>query len=291
MFIVLQLDFANCFAKELAFTFDDAPVSSSQYYESGKRADELIRKLNLLNISGAMIFANPCKDKKNAIAQLRKYVDAGHFIANHTCTHPRLDEVGFLSYSKDAAIADQYLTPLMAGQKFFRFPFLNEGKDTKLRDQMRNWLKDNQYRNGMVSIDNDDYLVSWAINKAKEKGKEIDFEKVKGVFLRHLLGAVDFYDDLAVKKLGYSPKHVILLHEVDATVMFIDALVNELRKKGWKIISATEAYGDKLYLEQPQNTFANNGIVAQVVLDRTGKKAVFDHFNELKAELIEVLGL
>ncbi len=33
---------------------------------------------------------------------------------------------------------------------------LNEGTDPKLRDQMRTWLKENGYHNGMVSADNKD---------------------------------------------------------------------------------------------------------------------------------------
>ncbi len=109
--------------------------------------------------------------------------------------------------------------------------------------------------------------------------------------MNHLLGAVDFYDELALQYLGYSPKHVILLHEVDATVMFIDSLVKELRNRGWKIISAKEAFQDKLYLEQPKNTFANNGIIAQVVMEKTGQRIAYNHFDKLKAELIKALGL
>lgn len=156
---------------------------------------------------------------------------------------------------------------------------------------MRVWLKANQYRNGMVSIDNDDYIVSWAINKAKEQGKKIDYHKIEKLFLNHVLGAVDFYDDLAVKRLGYSPKHIILLHEVDATVMFVDSLVKELRIKGWTIISTKEAYEDKLYLEQPRNTYANNGIIAQVAFEKTGIKESFNDFDRLKKELVDLLGV
>ncbi|MFN7730659.1 MAG: polysaccharide deacetylase family protein [Pirellula sp.] len=291
MKIFLIVFLASCFssAKEIALSFDDSPVNSTHHFESVKRTDELIKKLKSLNVSGAMVFANPCKDEVNGISQLKKYVDAGHFIANHTCTHPRLDDVGFDVYSKDTKKADELLTPLMSGQKFFRFPYLNEGKDEVLRDQMRLWLRNNQYRNGMVSVDNDDYIVSWAINKAKEQGKKIDYKKVEKLFLNHVLGAVDFYDDLAVKQLGYSPKHVILLHEVDATVMFIESLVVELRKKGWTIISAKDAYQDKLYLEQPKNTYANNGIVAQVAFEKTGVKESFNDFDKLRADLIDLL--
>lgn len=78
------------FAKEIALSFDDAPVNSTHHFESAKRTDELIKKLKSLNVPGVMIFANPCKDEVNGISQLKKYVDAGHIIANHTCTHPRL---------------------------------------------------------------------------------------------------------------------------------------------------------------------------------------------------------
>lgn len=289
IFIILIFSL-NAFSKEIALTFDDAPVSSSKHFESSARTAELIKKLKTLQVPEVMIFANPCKDK-NSISQLKKYVDAGHLVANHTCSHPRLDDVGFSDYSKDAEKADQLLSPVMSGQKFFRFPFLNEGKDEKLRDEMRNWLKANNYRHGMVSVDNDDYIFSWAINKAKDSGKKIDYKKIEQLFLNHLLGAVEFYDDLAVKNLGYSPKHVILLHEVDATVMFIDSLVIELRKRGWKIISTKEAYQDKLYLEQPKNTYGNNGIVAQVAFEKTNEKIGYNHFDEVKAELIKILGL
>ncbi len=82
------------YAKEVALSFDDAPNDDSLHFKSKQRTELLIKKLSSLNIKGAMIFANPCKNPKNATAQLEKYVKAGHFIANHTCYHSKLDEVG-----------------------------------------------------------------------------------------------------------------------------------------------------------------------------------------------------
>lgn len=289
--ILISLFFlpAPAFTKEIALSFDDAPVGASLHFESDKRADTLINKLKVLNVQGAMVFANPCKDEKGALSYLKKYVDAGHFVANHTCTHPKLDDVGFDVYSKDTKKADVLLAPLMKGQKFFRFPYLNESNNEALRDRMRAWLKQHQYRQGMVSLDNDDYIVSWALNTAKSQGKKINYKNIETLFLDHILGAVDFYDDLAIKKLGYSPKHVLLLHEVDATILFVDSLVKALRKKGWTIISAKEAYEDQLYLQQPKNTYANNGIIAQVIFEKTGEKHSYNHFDQLKSELIKVL--
>lgn len=284
---------ATSFAKEIALTFDDSPIESSRHFETQARTEELIRKLKALNVPPVIIFANACKreDSASVIQQLKRYRDAGYSLGNHTCSHPRLDAVGFAEFSKDAEKGDHLLKSLLSGQKFFRFPFLNEGTDEKVRDQMRDWLRKNQYRNGFVSVDNDDYIFSFKINQAKNAGKKIDYKKVEALFLRHLLGAADFYDNLAVKTLGYSPKHVMLLHEMDATVMFVDSLVKELRKRGWKIISAEEAYQDKIYLEQPKNTYANNGIISQMTMDKTGERIGYTQFNEIKAELDKILSL
>lgn len=281
----------NALSKEIALSFDDAPMGTSKHFESNARTDELIRKLKVLNVPPVIIFALPCnrKDFTSVINQLKKYKDAGNFIGNHSCSHLNVDEVGEDVFLKDVETADRLLGPILSDQKIFRFPYLHEGKEEKVRNEVRAWLRKNKYRNGMVSIDTDDYIFSSKINQAKNLEKNIDYKKVEALFVDHLIGAAEFYDDLAIKTLGYSPKHVILLHEMDVTVMFIDSLVNELRKRGWKIISVKEAYQDKLYLEEPKNTYANDGIVAQLAMDKTAKKVSYQHLEEIKKKLDDIL--
>ncbi len=289
------LNHSNCFAKEIALTFDDAPVGSSLHFESRARSEELIRKLKALNVPAVMVFANPCKQKNTQalINQLLLYKENGHIIGNHTCNHPRLDTVGYDAFSDDASKADKILSPLYSDQKYFRFPYLNEATDEATRNRMRVWLEKNSYRNAPVSIDNDDTMVSDRINKAKQLGKKIDYEQVRKLFLKHILSAVEFYDDMAVKQLGYSPKHVLLLHEIDGTVLFIDSLVMELRQQGWTIIAADTAFTDKLYTMKPQNTYAGNGLIAQMAFEKTGKKPDINYYkwDKLAKDLDKLLGL
>jgi peptidoglycan/xylan/chitin deacetylase (PgdA/CDA1 family) len=279
--------------KQVALSFDDSPGGMTEYFSSIKRTQELIKKLSDLDVPPAMVFTNPCLGANTAatLKQLKLFRDKGHLIGNHTCSHPRLDKVGFEAYSKDASKADEILKPLFSGQKFFRFPFLNEGTQPQTRDQMREWLVHHQYRNGMVSIDNDDYVFSFKINQAKKLGKKINYEKVKELFLSHLIGAADFYDKLALKTLGRSPKHVMLLHEKDATVMFISDLVEALKANGWTLIDIEDAYQDPVYLEQPLNTYTGNGIIAQIATDKTGQHTGYFVFDKLVSELDKLLGL
>ncbi len=279
--------------KRIALTFDDAPKESTAHFETAARRDELIRKLRDLEVPAVLVFANSCKTKtaKQALEHLQKYQLAGHKIGNHTCSHPRLDEVGFDTFRHDVEKNDSNLGTLMTKPKFFRFPFLNEGTDEAIRDRMRSWLRKNEYRHAAVSVDTEDFIYSWALNQARMKGRSINYEKVKEHFVSHVVDSVKYYDGLATQTLGYSPKHTLLLHEMDATVLFLDALVIKLRKEGWIIIGAEEAYSDPLYALQPKNTFGGNGIVAQLALEKTGKRLGFDQFDRVKAELRALLGI
>jgi hypothetical protein len=82
-----------------------------------------------------------------------------------------------------------------------------------------------------------------------------------------------------------------LLHEGDATALFIEATVKALRKDGWEIISAGEAFQDKIYSEQPKNLYTNAGIIAQLSKEKTGQENGFDGFKKFRAELKGIVGL
>lgn len=280
-------------SKQIAFSFDDIPVRSTEHYESLERTKAYIQKFKELNMPASMIFANPCRTVSSisGVEQIALYKQAGQIIANHSCSHPKIENIGVEAYTKNISEADLLLSNLMPAQKFYRFPFLNEGKTMEDREHLRDFLRKNNYRNALVSIDTDDYYISQRMNDAKKLNKKIDYKKLEKITVDHLMGAANFYEDLAVKTLGYSPKHVILLHEVDTTLMFLDAFVKELRKQGWTIISAEEAYTDKMYSEQPKNLYANDGIIAQLYYEKTGEKKAFKNQKYLIETLNQVLDL
>ena len=51
---------------------------------------------------------------------------------------------------------------------------------------------------------------------------------------------------LARRTLGRSLAHVLVLHETDLAALFITDLVPGLRKAGWTVVTADEAYRDPL---------------------------------------------
>ncbi len=275
--------------KEIAFTFDDAPAEDTVNFKSVDRTKLLVKKLKSLKMPKVMVFSNPCKSE-SAIYQMSLYVEAGHLIGNHSCSHPRLDDVGSALYIKDIEKGDKELATVIKGQKFFRFPYLNEGyKQDSARDDVRAWLKANNYRNGMVSADNDDYIFSFKMAQAQGQGKKINHKKLKAMFVNHVVGGAEFYNEAAVKYLGRSPKHVLLLHERDATVMYLEALVAEFKKRGWTIIPIDTAFNDPIYFEFPTNKYSGNGIIPQMIKEKNGEVVSYEDFDRLKKEIDSVL--
>ena len=137
-FLLLFILIPNIHAQEIAFTFDDAPAEDTVNFKSIDRAKLLIKKLTALSIPRVMIFANPCKGKyEETQAHLSQYVSSGHLIQNHSCSHPRLDDVGAEAYIADIKAGDEKLATLMSSQKYFRYPYLNEGSKGNNRDLVR----------------------------------------------------------------------------------------------------------------------------------------------------------
>ena len=91
-----------------------------------------------------------------------------------------------------------------------------------------------------------------------------------------------FYDKIAKKQLGRSPKHVLLLHENDMAALYLGELIQHTRGKGWEIISPQEAYQDSLAKRYNPKTFTFNkqGRVAALAHSNGAAKNLLRHKNE-----------
>ena len=125
-------------------------------------------------------------------------------------------------------------------------PFLHEDRTKKTRDYIRNYLQKLGYKNGYVTVNNYEWYMDALLKRALAEGKTINYKRLKNAYVESLWETITFYDNIALQVLGRSPKHVLLLHGNDITALFIDDLVQHIRSKGWKIISAEEAYSDPI---------------------------------------------
>lgn len=261
-FILFQ--FAGISAQEIALTFDDAPRGDGGLYTGLKRSEILLKKLKQYNVPQVAFFAN--SGNLDAVGELRlkMYGQAGHIIANHSHTHPHIQDVGVENFIDDIKAAHQALKEFPGFRPWFRFPFLDEGRDENTRDQLRSALDDMGYINGYVTVDNYDYYLEFLYQQALKENKKINYDLLQELYIEHLWESIQFYQNIALKTLGRSPKHVLLLHENDLAALFLDDLISFLRGEGWLIISPEEAYKDPIAQHIPKVLMNNQGRVAAI---------------------------
>ncbi|MGK6320932.1 polysaccharide deacetylase family protein [Sphingomonas sp. DT-204] len=248
--------------KRIALSFDDVPRGRGAFLTPDQRTERLIAGLKQAGVRQAVFYVNPGRlatpDGANGEAHIAAYVAAGHVIANHSFSHQHLNAMPADAYLADIDRAEAWLKDRPGYRPWFRFPFLDEGsKDKAKRDAVRAGLKARGLANGYVTVDGSDWNMEGLTIAAVKAGKPIDMAALKALYVETLVGAADFYDDLARRTLGRSPAHVILLHETDLAALYITDLVEALRKDGWEIITADEAYRDPIASAEPDVPSAN----------------------------------
>lgn len=250
-------------AQEISLSFDDAPRGDGSYFSALERAKTIVSELSKVGVNQAIFYANPGKVKKpKHLDQLLIYKRAGHLIGNHTFDHISANRTTPLKFLESVAIADDFLRNKNLLSPYFRYPYLHRGNTLPHILKIRDGIESMGYIDGYITIDNYDYYMDRLFQKALMEGKKVNLENLKHYYVDTLMKSIRFYDNLAKKFLGHSPKHVLLLHENDLAALFVGKLVEQLRKEGWKIISPAEAYKDKDLASFPNVLIHNQGRVA-----------------------------
>lgn len=251
--------------RQIALTFDDAPLSDGIWMSGPERTQLLIENLRIAGVSEAMFLVLTGNTASDADAdRLRAYTEAGHTLANHSHTHPWLRDTDPETYLQDVDQASDVLSGYDAVAPFFRFPYLDEGDTCERRLEVVQGLQRRSLANAYVTVDTYDWYLQVLVNEAVEAGHLIDMEILGAVYVDILVRGVTHYDDLAQVYLGRSPRHVLLLHENDLAALFVPDLVAALEAEGWDIISAREAYEDPIADQRPDTQFNGQGRVAAI---------------------------
>lgn len=276
LFLTISLFSSLSFAKEIAITFDDSPRFAVGYFSGPTRAQKLLSTLKKAKTEEVAFFSVSSKLDEEGRKRLESYANAGHIIANHTHTHPDFNQLTASEYIDDFKKADQLLARFANFQKWFRFPYLREGNEGPKRDLMRETLNEMNYKNAYITVNNYDWYMETQFQEAVKKNPKLDLNKLKNYYVENLLKAVEFYDQMALKHLGRSPKHVLLLHETDINALFVGDLIKSLRDKGWKIISPKVAYTDEISKFSLSETMKfNPGRIGEIAFSKGQKSGLW----------------
>ncbi|SFC36090.1 polysaccharide deacetylase family protein [Pseudoalteromonas denitrificans] len=251
-------------AQEIAITFDDVPRPDSRLFSGEERTQKLIAALRKSKVPDIFLFVTTNNITEKSKKRVEAYIEAGFHLGNHSHSHFSAHKKHIETYLSDITVARNQLKGFKNNMPFYRYPYLHEGNDRKTRDRIRQHLREMSYKNGYVTVDNYDWYMDSLLQRALVNGKKVDYDALKNAYITVLWQSILFYDEIANKTLGRSPKHVLLLHENDMAALFIDDLIEHIREQGWKVISPQEAYKDPIAFTIPDVLFNGQGRVAAI---------------------------
>ena len=191
----------NIAAKEVALTFDDAPLPDRSLYTGNERTKILIDVLKKHEIETVFFSITSNLTDSNGLERMRKYEAAGHLIANHTHTHPNFDQTSIVDYIQDFDKADDLLRHFKTFRPWFRYPMLKHGNTPGKRDLMRNHLNKKGYLNGYVTLDIQDWFMASLVNDGVKVGKKVNKKNLCLAYSEMIWDSMVYYDSKASELL------------------------------------------------------------------------------------------
>ena len=161
-------------AMQIALSFDDAPRKDGTVLSGVARTDILIAALAEAEVAGAAFYVmtgNIARTRAGA-ERLRAYAQAGHVLANHTHTHPRLRDTSPDVYLQDIDTAAKALQDFEGTLPLFRYPYLDEGDTPARRHAIRDGLAARGLPNGYVTVDTYDWYMQALLDEADSAGRQ-----------------------------------------------------------------------------------------------------------------------
>lgn len=248
--------------KSLAFSFDDGvnPALNSQ------AADINQAILNALSSNHLHAILFPAITKigdYDGLKLVASWGQQGHLIGNHTYSHQSLNasSVSLQQFIRDTEKAQIILKALPGWTPRLRFPYLKEGDSVQKRDGMQQWLAQQHYQSGAVSIDASDWFYNLKYLQLLKQQDTSRIQQLKQLYIRHLLDRAEYYDQLALKTLGRSPQHVLLLHTNAINAAFLPEVIAAFKQQQWQLIDTKTAFNDPLYRMQSNTLPAGESIL------------------------------
>lgn len=263
LFLGLLISWSFSFAEEVSFTMDDPEVGESPIYSHSERNQKILESFKGAKVKAALFVCGKRIDNPQGRALLESWDKAGHLIANHSYSHHYFNskKMSFETYRDDFLKVEPLIHGFKNFTKLYRFPYLKEGDTKEKREKMRLALKEHGYGQGYVTIDASDWYIDDRLRERLKSNPKTDLKPYRDYYLKHMWDRSMFYSDLAQKVYGRKVKHTLLIHHNLLNALFLNDLIQMYRDKGWKIISAKEAYKDPVYQLEPNIVPAGESIV------------------------------
>lgn len=174
---------------------------------------------------------------------------AGNPLGNHTWSHMNLNEHSAEAFEADA-LRNEPLLQRYAGSsdwRWFRYPFLAEGKNATQHAEVRSWLAAHGYRVAAVTMSFEDYAWNEPYARCVAKGDAAAIDQLKASYLK--AAALDASRRRAMAKTiyGHDIPYVLLMHVGALDAQLLPQLLAQYRAEGFTFVTLEQAETNPFY--------------------------------------------
>lgn len=180
---------------------------------------------------------------------LRRWLDAGNPLGNHTWSHASLNEMSVEAWLSDTARNEPLLERLDRGGtwKVFRYPFLFEGDESAKKTAARASLRERGYTIAEVTIDADDWAYNRAYVRCLAAGEVTAVQELRRGYVEAHVSELRYVQRLTRALTGRQVRHVLLQHIGALEADRMDALLTAYEAEGVRWIDLRTALADPFY--------------------------------------------
>ena len=230
------------------------------------------------------------------VAALTLWLDAGLELGNHTYSHPSLHRVTLEEYFDDVLKGEQVTPPLVAAHggswRWFRYPFLQTGRDLITKHSAETFLADHGYRIAPVTIDNGEWIFAKAYALAAVRNDRRAQEKLADAYVAYMNRKTDYWERSARALFGRDIPQILLVHANRLNADQFDRIAAMLAERGYRFVTLDAAVADPAYLSP--DTFTGAGGISWIhrwTLTKSGPSGVLPDEPAVPAWVMRAAGV
>lgn len=267
-----DLSGSNMDKPHISFSFDDGSTKDRLHYENSEWNSMIRQQLKDNNIQAVWFVAGKGMDNKKGKQLLQKWDEDGHIIANHTYNHFNYNDSSMTCerFGKDIQKCDSLISGYQNFEKIFRFPYLKGGNTEIKRDCLNLFLKENEYKQGWVTIDASDWYVNMRLMQRLKQDADANISPYREYYVNHIFERAQYYNRLSTQINNRQIKHTVLLHFNLTSALFLHDLIEKFKNEGWVIEDYSVAFADPIYLKKFDALPAEQSLIWMQAMQKDG---------------------
>ena len=238
---------------QIALTIDDLPLHAP--YPPGDTPDSVVAGVSeALRGLPAYGFVNAhwISDRSDTAQVLPAWRAAGLSLGNHGWLHRHLSEMTIDQF-EDELVRNELALSENSGSAdwhWFRYPFLDEGKDDQQRADARAVLARHGYKIAAVTMDFSDWAWTAPYARCRAARNDKAVAELERMYVQAATEGVTFARELSRRVYGRDIPYVVLLHESPFEARMLPRLIAFYRSAGFRFVSLSDAERDPAYADQ-----------------------------------------